>query len=79
MVKAAASGHSFLDLLQTPFGSILVSVILGLGVAALFRKACDDKKCIVIQGPPQEEISKYYYKIDQDCYKYTPVATECDK
>lgn len=76
-MPAASNPTSFVDMLQTPFGSILVSIILGLGIAALFRKACDDKKCIVIQGPPQDEIGRYYYKIDQDCYKYTPVAAEC--
>ena len=75
MSKAPAS---FVEMLQTPFGSILVSVILGLGIAALFRKACDDKKCVVIQGPSMDEVGKFYYKIDQDCYKYTPVASECD-
>lgn len=77
LAKAGKAPASFVEMLQTPFGSILVSVILGLGIAALFRKACDDKKCIVIQSPPVEEVGKYYYKIDQDCFKYTPVASEC--
>ena len=67
------------ELLGTRTGSIIISVILGLGLAALFRQACKDKQCIVIKGPNIEEVSKYYYKINEDCYKYTPVATECDK
>lgn len=58
-------------------GSIIVSIILGLGIAALFRKACKDNNCIVIKGPNIEEIQKYYYKVNEDCYKYKPVVTEC--
>jgi hypothetical protein len=76
MPKAQAP-ESFVDMLQTPFGSILVSVILGLGIAALFRKACKDNRCVVIQGPPADDVGKFYYKIDHDCYKYTPVASQC--
>lgn len=63
--------------LDSEAGAIIVSILLGLGLAALFRSACKDGKCIVIDGPPSQETDKYYYKIDSDCYKYTPVATEC--
>jgi len=70
---------SIIKQLDTRAGCIIISVILGLGLAALFRQACKDKQCIVIKGPNIEEVSKYYYKINEDCYKYTPVATECDK
>ena len=70
---------SILKLLDTPMGTIIMSVILGLGLAALFRKACGDKKCIVIKGPNSDEINKYYYKIHDDCYKYTHVVVpECN-
>lgn len=66
-------------LFESKIGSILISIILGLGLAALFRSACKDGKCIVIEGPPRQDTDKYYYKFDNSCYKYTPVATECDK
>ncbi len=70
---------SISEMFNTPSGSIIISIILGLGLAALFRKACHDKKCIVIKGPNMDDIHKYYYKVDDDCYKYTPVVTdECD-
>ena len=65
-------------LLQSRMGVIIISIMLGLGVAALFRSVCKDGKCIVVNGPPLDEINNYYYKIDNNCYKYTPVASECD-
>lgn len=67
------------DIMNNPFGRIIVSVILGLGLASLFRKVCSSKNCIIVKGPAQNEIDKFYYKIDDDCYKYTPYASKCDK
>jgi hypothetical protein len=62
-------------LTKTRTGQILLSVILGLGLAALFRRVCHD--CIVIKGPSADEIQKYYYKMENACYKYTPYAVDC--
>lgn len=64
-------------IISSKTGSIIVSVILGLGLAALFRKACKDNNCIVIKGPNVEEVQKFFYKVNEDCYKYEPVLTEC--
>lgn len=66
-------------LLDNPVGRIVFSIILGLGLAALFRQVCKGDDCILIKGPKPSEIQKYYYKIDEDCFKYTPVVTKCDK
>lgn len=64
---------------STPFGSALLSIVLGLGLAALFRQACNDKRCIIIKGPPIEETANFYYKIHDNCFKYRPVVVEeCD-
>lgn len=66
-------------LLETHIGSIILSIILGLGLAALFRQACKGDNCHIINGPDLNDVQKYYYKIDDNCYKYTPYATECDR
>ena len=33
-------------LLNTHLGRIIISILLGLGLASLFRKVCTDKNCI---------------------------------
>lgn len=63
--------------MESEFGAITISVILGLGLAAIFRSACKDGKCVVIESPPKDELDKYVYKIDSDCYKYTSIAAKC--
>jgi hypothetical protein len=65
-------------ILESKIGQILISLILGLGLATVFRKVCKDN-CVVIKGPSFEDIKKYYYKIDDNCFKYTPEATNCVK
>lgn len=67
------------NVMKDRMGSIIISVILGLGLAALFRRACHGGSCVVIKAPKREEIQQYYYKIDDDCYKYTPYVVECGK
>jgi len=52
-------------------------MILGFGLAALFRQACKGDDCYIVNAPSNNELKKYYYKIDEDCFKYTPVATQC--
>lgn len=68
----------FAELLENRVGQIAISVILGLGLATVFRKVCNGQNCIVIKSPDMKEIDKYFYKIDDDCFKYKPVATTCD-
>lgn len=65
------------NILDTTMGSVVVSMIIGLGLAALFRKVCDDKKCVVVKAPNSEELERYYYKVQDDCYKYTPETVSC--
>lgn len=56
---------------------ILLSIILGFGLATMFKKVCTDQTCVVIKGPPMKEINNTIYRIDDTCYKYTPEATKC--
>ena len=63
--------------LRTRVGSIVISVVLGLGLAALFRRACQGDNCVVVRAPRSEEVEKYYYKVNESCYKYTPYPVDC--
>lgn len=65
------------NIMNDPIGRIIVSVLLGLGLASIFRKVCSGNNCVVVKGPGLDEIRKYFYKIDDDCYRYTPIASQC--
>lgn len=59
-------------------GSILLSVILGLGLASMFRKVCKGRNCIVHQGPPNHNTEKTVYLWENKCYKFKAVPTQCN-
>ncbi len=66
------------EFLDSKIGQIVISIILGLGLATIFRKVCTGNSCVVVKSPSSDDINKYYYKINQDCFKYNPVPVPCD-
>jgi hypothetical protein len=56
----------------------MLSIILGLGIASLFRTVCKDKNCIIFKAPPLDDIKDKVYKYNDKCYKYNPVSVKCD-
>ncbi len=63
--------------LETQTGAIFISVIFGLGLAALFRQTCKGERCILVKSPDLEEINKHTYRYNQECYKYSPNMIPC--
>ena len=63
---------------HTKTGKYVMSILLGYGLASLFRAACKDKKCLVFHAPPLNEIEDKIYKSGDKCYKYTQTATKCN-
>ena len=69
---------NFNRLLNTELGRFFISVLLGLGLATLFRKVCTDKNCIKFNGQIIADFDGKIYKYGEKCYKYSTSATKCD-
>jgi hypothetical protein len=69
---------NFQRLLNTKLGQFFISVLLGLGLATLFHRACNDKNCIVFNGPVLKNFDDKIYKYDGKCYKYNASSSKCD-
>ena len=39
-------------LLYGPVGRIVIPILLGLGLATLFRKVCKDRSCLIFHAAP---------------------------
>ena len=59
-------------------GNILMSLLLGIGLATFFRSICKGKNCRIIQSPPLEEIEDQTYNFDGKCYKIEKNAVKFD-
>lgn len=56
---------------------VVISAILGLGLAVIFRSTCKGPQCRVIRSPPLQDIEQHFYRIGSDCYRYTPYVVPC--
>lgn len=65
-------------LLKTETGKAFVSILLGLGLASLFRKVCHDDKCLRFNGPVLDEVEGKIFKSGEKCYQYESVHKTCD-
>lgn len=64
--------------IHTNSGKMILSIILGLGLSTLFRKACNERNCIVFKSPPFKEIENKVFGFQNKCYKFKENATKCD-
>ena len=60
-------------------GRYVMSVLLGIGLATIFRKTCVGKDCVTYNAAPAEEIDGQTYKFDNKCYTLEKNTVNCDK
>lgn len=63
---------------HTQTGKYIMSILLGFGLASLFRTVCKEKNCVLFQAPPLENIKDKIYNYENKCYKYVHVSTKCN-
>lgn len=69
---------NYKNLLNSNSGRIVISIILGLGIACLFHKACKDKDCIHFSGPIISNVDGKIFQHDNKCYTYKAKAVKCN-
>ena len=57
-------------------GKIIMSIILGLGLATLFRQVCRDNNCTIYKAPIINESD--VYKFENECYSFEKISTKCN-
>lgn len=58
-------------------GKYIMSILLGFGLASVFRTVCKKRNCLVFSAAPLENFTKNIYKNENKCYKYVAHATKC--
>jgi len=69
--------RGMMRLLHTDNGRYAISFILGLGLASLFRKVCNDRNCLVFKAPPIDKVTKNTYTYSDKCYTFKEKVTQC--
>ena len=66
-------------LLYSETGRTIISILLGLGLASIFRFSCKNNNCIIFKAPPIKKIRGKVFKFDNKCYTFNEVAGKCRK
>ena len=69
----------FQELIHSETGKYIFSIILGIGLASIFRKACISRNCLVFKSPEIKSLKDNVYKYDNKCYKFHEEAIKCSK
>ena len=69
---------NFKRLLYSDIGKYIISILLGLGLATLFRKSCTKRSCFVFEAPSLKELDSKIYGFDDKCYKFKSKSKKCD-
>ena len=65
-------------LIYSEVGRYIISILLGLGLATLFRKVCNERNCIVFKGPALNKVKGQVFKFNDRCYKFQEKIEKCD-
>ena len=57
-------------LIYSDVGRYVISILLGLGLATLFRKVCNDRSCLVFHAPHINKIKGQVFDFDGKCYTF---------
>jgi len=67
-----------LNTIHTTNGQYIISFILGIGLASLFRKVCKDRNCLIFKAPQDfNEVSNNVYRHDGKCYSFNKQSVKC--
>lgn len=70
---------NILNAMKSNFGKNLISIIIGIGIASLFRVSCEGKNCMVFKAPKIENIKNSVYGYNNKCYKFVEKNVSCNK
>ena len=65
-------------LLYNSYSKLVISIILGFGLATLFRRACNSKSCYDFVAPHAYNVEKNVYEYDDKYYKFIKKNVKCD-
>jgi hypothetical protein len=69
----------WLKIMDRPYFPTIMSLLLGFGLAAIFRPLCKGPECVVLRGPAVSEIRGAVYQFGSKCVEFQTKAVECPK
>lgn len=67
------------NIVNSKRGKIVFSILLGFGLATLFRQSCKSNKCLIFKAPSLDKIKNKVFNYNNKCYKFTETSVSCNK
>jgi hypothetical protein len=67
----------WVGIMEIPHMATLISIMLGFGLAAIFRPLCKGPECLILRGPPVSEIKGAAFQFGSKCVEFIPTPQEC--
>ena len=71
--------YSVKDFIYSTRGKYVFSILLGIGLASLFRKACSTRNCLVFKAPSLNKIKDKIFSYNDKCYSFNTTSVTCNK
>ena len=65
-------------LLYSKYSCILISMILGFGLATMFRKECKNGPCLEFKGAPIKKTRNKVFFHNNSCHSFRANSESCD-
>ena len=66
-------------LLYSKYSKLIISMLVGFGLATMFRKECINDFCLEHKAPQIEEIEDQIFLHGNDCHTFSYTSESCDK
>jgi len=57
--------------------NVFFSLMLGIGIIALFRPICKGSECNVSKPPTENDFDKFVYRMGGKCHEFKTEVVEC--
>ena len=64
--------------MHTEYSRVIISILLGLGLASLFRKTCKGTKCIKFKSPSVKNLDGKIFRHGGSCHTFKAVTKNCE-
>ena len=64
-------------IIYSKYGKFIIAILLVLGLATLFRKACNERSCLKFRGPPLNKVKNQIFEYNDECYVFEEKAETC--
>jgi hypothetical protein len=70
---------NWLTMMEVPGLATVMSLLIGFGIAAIFRPLCKGPECVIMRGPPVTDIRGAVYQFGSKCVEFDAKPIECPK